>query len=193
MQNKFDVGDIVTFDTDYTEQFYYVISDVMDYSEDDSVDLNNVEYEISLIFPVKSNPESGIVEHSVLKMSSKFGSKNNELMINYVKDMRLKKGFKADSWYLNVFKAIKVNLDNNKFTYKNFTKLMNNESLNTEMKHLYDRMDMLLDRLNASYIDKDKDEEAKCLEEIKYVRGLLVELEYYQFEKRREGTSLIIK
>ena len=122
-------------------------------------------------------------------MSSKFGSKNNELMINYVKDMRLKKGFKTDSWYLNVSKAIKVNLDNNKFTYKNFTKLMNNESLNTEMKHLYDRMDMLLDRLNASYIDKNKDEEAKCLEEIKYVRGLLVELEYYQFEKRREGSN----
>ena len=92
MNNKrFNVGDIVKLKL-LGDEHYYMVTDFIDFSKNEK-DID-VDYDIVLIYPVLENPKIEYMIHEELVKVADFKSKEYKVLMDYIIEERIARGFK---------------------------------------------------------------------------------------------------
>lgn len=212
----FGIGDIVKF-KGYSDVEYYIVTDIIDFTEEGDEN-PDIECELGQIFPVENNFSLDLINQDKLELLSKFNTKENDMMIDFLIKEREKLGIFGKPIYMDIVEnnlgildleeedapvkeAVKPEKSKNiypsiakpRFGEKEIKRILDDTKADEKTNTYSERMNVHLDLLNKAMNDGDEKEVEFQKAQLEKVRNKLMELEYFKMATRMKGVSLRVK
>lgn len=207
---SYNIGDIVRFSGD-DRVIYYMITDILDFEKEngESNEKADVYYVISSVYPVGSRVSKTSLDSSLI-MVARDKSFDHRLLVEYIEKERIKKG-KVEDGLADTFGGYEVAFDvavnsptstknNNdktaihkkveKFGEEEIQGILEDNHGDLMVEEYEGKMNTYLELLLKAINEGDEEEAKLQKERLEEVRKVLLGLDYFQLEKRRDGISI---
>jgi hypothetical protein len=206
---EFKIGDIVKVKGFNETMEYFIVTDTIDFTKK-GADKPDIECEIGQIFPVTNNFEVFSLNQDRLEIVARKNMKENKMMIDFViKERQNVLGDYNEPVFLQIIKNNLGQVATNyqpvvapinkpaivkpKFGEREIKKILDDTKTQDEIDAYVEHMDIHLSLLHTAIENNDEDDINFQKTQLEKVRQRLMELEYFQLEKRRSGVSIKIK
>lgn len=183
---KIGVGDIVSIWGAGEEEYYYIVVDVIDFTQEFD-ESPQVECEIKMIHPITKDPHSNYINQNDLVLVAKVGTKDYNLLIDYINQERKRLGFHYGKIAFGEFNIGETKLHNEpkenkiRFGKKEIQAILNNDENDRKIKEYTEKLDEHLQLLSKAIEAGDKEEVELQKTKLEIIRVELEKLEYFKF------------